>query len=1234
VEVQDGTRKRKPRAKQINNLGERLLVCHEREKDSHELKVNSNKLQGVYPGDILELTTTDVTGTRILLAVKQVEENPGNWEISLVKFVANYFGFKSYQHVMVRLMQPNILGLHWVSLTFKNMYLSRSDMWRFSRNIKDRCLYEEEHIEAKGVTARVQIMKKKRKGGNDLERVLCGVVTEKTRFVFRSSCAEMHFLVQISREMFQFADDGDTYFEKCLQFFETLFEKWRRKDEVKHVYSITFFCRFILKKETQALISDSENAKKIEDPRDLTGESAGHFCISRQNEMFQDFYHPVLHRETTKDWKAVSRELKRALNILERQTKVMFNRMRRGHHDFANKLSSSFCDAAEGNFLEAIGLVCNDLEKHYIDRKLDKTGLSICTITAGSGFYFTDRQMTKYIETRVLDNGIGCDIVSLTMKPLHVTPLFIFKGDAPPPRHREWKHWENYEFGFPIHWLQIKYFESKKLADDTDEFKPLPAYRMIDYSVLTDFQDTKKHINTQVDKIKSLPFSSVKSATEYDDNVFCHTKFALDQKTRESVDLEKLPSNFEPIHESSTVATPGEVMEEMEEGEIDNPAAALLHHQSSLESDDDEDNIAELLQIHNSMGILENQVPVEGLEMSVTTQQVEEDDVEDDLSVEDIENRAEKTDTQVKIYYLQFPEGFHIRIENIEQLKREDMEEREGRNFRNPLRIPDLSNWPIERWGHLSPESNQFMCILTPEEESNWVSLLNPAILPLTTPTNHKFPETKTFPWSVDARQPEKVWTELIAQRLAMDFQIEKLTTQPFHYCKLRTTSSIHEIELRPGSNQIMIKKTSKKALAEKYEQRFDNDHIGSLTQFQTSFSMWNDHRNKFVTRRVAMVESHELTDFITLDQWIASRQTDIFSGYKQKFRHVRFVVLPPEDIYSISDETRRLSIKVKFFDTLSEFFRELIGKNSPKLKNECVGPSSGFRLERAEIEESTMNNLKNDVGFGWFDESKKHVFHDESCGWVDVQLKSQWEGRRTLVSLKYDTEVDGETAWHLEVHWLVASGVQIQKWLNDRMRTAKEKFGLRLQTIPAAKFAESLPFLSAVSTGKTFGELSPTVMFHAERALLFEFNFVLDSRAPIEFKQFLHRSLSVLVRVVDIRKEYKSDGCQANGFKWIPNSIECNRSEKRATSIHLWKLFSARLRDLQAQYEEDALSIPNISLRSTEPIVRRSHSSQELASSMLKFPPTSPTMDRAGSLSKVSKGFATNHNRLVKTAD
>lgn len=58
--------------------------------------------------------------------------------------------------------------------------------------------------------------------------------------------------------------------------------------------------------------------------------------------------------------------------------------------------------------------------------------------------------------------------------------------------------------------------------NDTNEFKPLPAYRMIDYSKLTDFQDTKKRVNTQVDKIKSLPFSSVKSSSEYDDNVFCH----------------------------------------------------------------------------------------------------------------------------------------------------------------------------------------------------------------------------------------------------------------------------------------------------------------------------------------------------------------------------------------------------------------------------------------------------------------------------------------------------------------------------------------------------------------------------------------------------------------------------------------------------------------------------------------------------------------------------------------
>eukprot|EP00494_Astrolonche_serrata_P002568 UN02574 len=128
---------------------------------------------------------------------------------------------------------------------------------------------------------------------------------------------------------------------------------------------------------------------------------------------------------------------------------------------FANKLNSNYSPAMEGNVLEALALVCNMCDKHYMNRPLNRTAMNICVVTAGTGFWSTDREMTKFVEARILANGIGCDIVSLTSQPLHPTPLFMFKDGQPLPKPRCMENWKNYEFEFPIHWMQIKYFSSK-----------------------------------------------------------------------------------------------------------------------------------------------------------------------------------------------------------------------------------------------------------------------------------------------------------------------------------------------------------------------------------------------------------------------------------------------------------------------------------------------------------------------------------------------------------------------------------------------------------------------------------------------------------------------------------------------------------------------------------------------------------------------------------------------------
>jgi hypothetical protein len=48
------------------------------------------------------------------------------------------------------------------------------------------------------------------------QEVECGVVTDSTKTVFRSESAKFHVFLQMSREMWEFDEDGEVHFEKAL----------------------------------------------------------------------------------------------------------------------------------------------------------------------------------------------------------------------------------------------------------------------------------------------------------------------------------------------------------------------------------------------------------------------------------------------------------------------------------------------------------------------------------------------------------------------------------------------------------------------------------------------------------------------------------------------------------------------------------------------------------------------------------------------------------------------------------------------------------------------------------------------------------------------------------------------------------------------------------------------------------------------------------------------------------
>lgn len=104
-------------------------------------------------------------------------------------------------------------------------------------------------------------------------------------------------------------------------------------------------------------------------------------------------------------------------------------------------------DAASGNFLEAINSTLNFLDKHFIDRDLQRTGNSIVMISAGTGIFRVKPTLQQITKQRMMDNGIGMDFISLSQPPLHTVPLFLVEcNEYGMKDFYEVPHWMNITF--------------------------------------------------------------------------------------------------------------------------------------------------------------------------------------------------------------------------------------------------------------------------------------------------------------------------------------------------------------------------------------------------------------------------------------------------------------------------------------------------------------------------------------------------------------------------------------------------------------------------------------------------------------------------------------------------------------------------------------------------------------------------------------------------------------------
>ncbi|KAG7476627.1 hypothetical protein MATL_G00084930 [Megalops atlanticus] len=433
-----------------------------------ELMVNPKVFPQVSIGDIVEIAHPNDEYSPLLLQVKSLKEDLQKETISVDQTVAQAFKLRAYQDVFINIVDPKDVTLDLVELTFKDQYIGRGDMWRLKKSLVSTCAYVTQKVEFAGIRAQASELWVKG------EKVTCGYISEDTRVVFRSTSAMVYIFIQMSCEMWDFDIYGDLYFEKAVNgFLSDLFAKWKEKN-CSHEVTVVLFSRTFY------------NAKTIDEFPEIL---RGSIRQDHEGRFYEDFYRVVAQNERREEWTSLLVTIKK----LFIQYPVLVRLQ--GADGFPSGQNST---AAQGNYLEAINLSFNVFDKHYINRNFDRTGQMSVVITPGVGVFEVDRLLMILTKQRMIDNGIGVDLVCMGEQPLHAVPLFKLHNRTVPGDSRLGD-----DYNLP-HWINHSFYTSKSQSS-CNCFTP--RIKLAGRKVLPEkFKSNKDHtLGAPKDSENSLP---------------------------------------------------------------------------------------------------------------------------------------------------------------------------------------------------------------------------------------------------------------------------------------------------------------------------------------------------------------------------------------------------------------------------------------------------------------------------------------------------------------------------------------------------------------------------------------------------------------------------------------------------------------------------------------------------------------------------------------------------------
>lgn len=349
-------------------------------------------------------------------------------EISVAKHVADVFGFKHRSNVLVTSRSAATVSATHVEMSFRDVYLARSDMWRLTLSeLSNKTVYKGQKIVFMG-TIKAQVTNVWVTG----RKVQSAFFSTNTKPIFRSDSARYVLFIQMSREMWDFDSEGsgEIMFTKVVNgFLPALFKRWQALNS-KHLVSMVLFTRV---EYDIGMTNDIKGG--VEDDPYFTGhQSGGH------RKPYKDFYRVVVSEMASGNWTEILFRLKKEFqdfraditmyrlnNFVRTPTPIEVTDFTLGSVP-GTRIEAEPTFAIHGNLLEAINLATSQFSSDHIDRDLLRTGISIVVITPGTGLFEVDYERLKKTTDALIGSGIGIDLICLPKIPLHSVPLFRYRN--------------------------------------------------------------------------------------------------------------------------------------------------------------------------------------------------------------------------------------------------------------------------------------------------------------------------------------------------------------------------------------------------------------------------------------------------------------------------------------------------------------------------------------------------------------------------------------------------------------------------------------------------------------------------------------------------------------------------------------------------------------------------------------------------------------------------------------